>query len=111
MTRNTVAKFGGTSVKTASAIRQIGHILTSNPTIKVVVVSAVAGVTNLLVELCKTPKGIRASLIQQIQNIHLDLVQQLNLPIQDQITQTILRLNNIQDFSSPQVMDYALSQG
>jgi aspartate kinase len=111
MTRNTVAKFGGTSVKTASAIRQIGHILTSNPSIRVVVVSAVAGVTNLLVELCKTPKGIRASLIQQIQNIHLDLAQQLNLPIQDQITQTILYLNNIQDFSSPQVMDYALSYG
>lgn len=111
MTRNTVAKFGGTSVKTAPAIRQIGHILTLNPTIKVVVVSAVGGVTNLLIELCKAPQEMRATLIQQIQDIHLTLAEELNLSIYDQITQAILRLNNIQDFNSPQMMDYTLSLG
>lgn len=111
MIRRNIAKFGGTSVKTASAIRQIGYILTLNPTIRVVVVSAVGGMTNLLVEFCKAQGAMRATLIQKIQDIHLDLVEELNLPIHDQIAQMVLRLNNMQDFSSPKMMDLALSLG
>lgn len=111
MPRNSIAKFGGTSVKTANAISQIWHILTSNPAIRVVVVSAVGGVTNLLVELCKTPKELRSTLMQQIQDIHITLAEDLNLPIYDQITQTILRIDNIKDFNTPQVKDYVLSLG
>ncbi len=111
MARNSIAKFGGTSVKTANAIRQIGHILTSNTTIRVVVVSAVGGVTNLLVELCKSPETTRAALLQKIQDIHFNLAEELILPVQDQIVQAVRRLNNIRDLSSPQMIDFALSQG
>lgn len=110
MTRNSIAKFGGTSVKTASAIHQIGHILSSNPTIRVVVVSAVGGVTNLLVELCKASQTMRPGLIQKIQDIHLSLAQELNLAVQDKIAQAVFRIHNIQDLSSPQMIDFTLSQ-
>jgi aspartokinase len=47
MTRNVVAKFGGTSVRTASAIRQVTKIIKANKNLRAVVVSAVGVVTNI----------------------------------------------------------------
>ncbi len=44
-----VAKFGGTSVATADAIRRLVRIVTDRPDVRVVVVSALAGVTDGLV--------------------------------------------------------------
>lgn len=50
-----VAKFGGTSVANYSAMQNCARIVASNSSTRVVVVSASAGVTNLLVELANTP--------------------------------------------------------
>ena len=46
-----VAKFGGTSVANAEAMGRCAQIVVDNPKTRVVVLSASAGVTNLLVEL------------------------------------------------------------
>ncbi|MBK2126379.1 lysine-sensitive aspartokinase 3 [Fangia hongkongensis] len=51
-----VAKFGGTSVANISAIENCVNIVRSTPEIRVVVVSAQSGVTNLLVQLAKAAK-------------------------------------------------------
>ena len=111
MAFSTVAKFGGTSVKTANAIRQIGDILDSNNSIKIIVVSAVGGVTNLLVDFCKVPKLMRVALSQKILDIHLDLAAQLNLAFANQIEEAMLRLNAVADFSTPEKIDFVLSLG
>ncbi|MEE1285945.1 MAG: lysine-sensitive aspartokinase 3 [Ruminobacter sp.] len=51
MTQVCVAKFGGTSVANYQAMCNCAKVVTSNPNTKLVVLSASAGVTNLLVEL------------------------------------------------------------
>lgn len=48
-----VAKFGGTSVANAAAMNNCANIVLANPTTRVVVLSASAGVTNLLVALAQ----------------------------------------------------------
>lgn len=50
-----IAKFGGTSVADHAAMSNCARIIQSNPDTRVVVVSASAGVTNLLVKLAHTP--------------------------------------------------------
>jgi len=49
-----VAKFGGTSVANFAAMQNCAKIIKNNPNTKVVVVSASAGVTNLLVDIAHT---------------------------------------------------------
>ncbi len=48
-----VAKFGGTSVATAAAMNNCADVVLANPATRVVVLSASAGVTNLLVALAQ----------------------------------------------------------
>lgn len=48
-----VAKFGGTSVATFAAMTRCAKVIADYPSVRVVVVSAPAGVTNLLVQLSK----------------------------------------------------------
>ncbi|WP_105189598.1 lysine-sensitive aspartokinase 3 [Pseudoalteromonas sp. T1lg48] len=50
----TVAKFGGTSVADHAAMNRCADIIASDPQVRIVVVSASAGVTNHLVALCQT---------------------------------------------------------
>lgn len=50
-----VAKFGGTSVADFEAISHCAHVISRNAETRVVVVSAAAGVTNLLVKLAFSP--------------------------------------------------------
>ena len=67
MKHNLVAKFGGTSVKDAKAIRQVAEIVKHQQAkLRFVVVSAVAGVTNLLLEFCHTSPENRTTLMNQI---------------------------------------------
>ncbi len=49
-----VLKFGGTSVGSASTIKQVVHIISDNSNPKIVVLSAMSGVTNLLIGLHQT---------------------------------------------------------
>ena len=53
----TVAKFGGTSVANYEAMVRCGEIIKNDPSSRLVVVSASAGVTNTLVELAKGKMG------------------------------------------------------
>ncbi|STQ78363.1 Lysine-sensitive aspartokinase 3 [Hafnia alvei] len=62
MKNTIVAKFGGTSVSNADAMQNSANIVLSNPNVRVVVLSASAGVTNLLVELAGRLRSGEASL-------------------------------------------------
>ncbi len=52
-----VAKFGGSSLRDADRIQQVAAIITQDPSIKFVVVSAPEGMTDQLIEIGKGPKG------------------------------------------------------
>jgi aspartate kinase len=74
-----VMKFGGTSVGVpehfAVANRLVATRVARDP---VVVVSALAGVTNLLVEFCRSTVG-RAELAQQFETHHLDFARRVEI--------------------------------
>ncbi|MDJ1257859.1 MAG: aspartate kinase [Candidatus Midichloria sp.] len=113
MVRKIVAKFGGTSIKTPEAIRQVAKILRANPEIKIVVVSAVGGVTNLLVNLINADQAQRPILIQELLNIHLKIAQELNLSIDDKIKKEVARLDQLlnTDIIDKEKIDNILSLG
>ena len=78
-----VMKFGGTSVKDASAIRRTLKIVESKNDRRVVVVSAFAGVTNKLVSICdllisrKSDEALKIA--ADLRSIHLKTASELNL--------------------------------
>ncbi|MDP2671672.1 MAG: aspartate kinase [bacterium] len=72
-----VIKFGGTSVSTKDRISNICEIVSKRVTKKpVVVVSALSGVTDLLILATKPPEQSE-SLFQRIREIHVDLVKNI----------------------------------
>ena len=75
-----VMKFGGTSVGIPErfdvATRLVAERARRDP---VVVVSALAGVTNLLVEFCRATSG-RPALALQLEARHLDFAHQVGVP-------------------------------
>jgi aspartate kinase len=80
----TVAKFGGTSVATADAIRRLVRIVSERPDVRVVVVSAVAGVTDQLVATVDSAEAGRAQeareAAERIAERHRLLAANLGLP-------------------------------
>jgi aspartate kinase len=75
-------KFGGTSLANAERIENIGEIIRSKLNKKpVVVVSAVGGVTNLLLDVAKeSSKGINPNKkVEEIINIHKRIIKSLSL--------------------------------
>lgn len=93
-----VAKFGGTSVKTPDAIRKVAEIITANPKIRAVVVSAVGGVTNILVEFCKADNAQRKIIQERLVAIHLHLIKELNifLELEEKIQNIINQLSVVE---------------
>lgn len=75
-----IAKFGGTSVANYEAMSKCVGVVTANPNTKLVVVSACAGVTNLLVELssgaCDGTK--REEIIAKVFAIHKEIIDKLD---------------------------------
>ncbi|MEQ1976793.1 lysine-sensitive aspartokinase 3 [Xenorhabdus sp. SGI240] len=74
-----VAKFGGTSVADFDAMNNCADIILANTNVRVVVLSASAGVTNLLVALatgCGSDK--RESYLKQIRDIQYAIIDRLN---------------------------------
>ncbi|AOM42365.1 lysine-sensitive aspartokinase 3 [Xenorhabdus hominickii] len=74
-----VAKFGGTSVADFDAMNNCADIILANTDVRVVVLSASSGVTNLLVALasgCDDNK--RESYLKQIRNIQYAIIERLN---------------------------------
>ena len=77
-----VYKFGGTSVGTAKRMAEVARIIGSDPAPKIVVLSAMAGTTNTLVEMCdlcyaeKAPKareiaaGLRRKYLEVVEELY-----------------------------------------
>ncbi len=76
-----VLKFGGTSVGTAKSIKKVVKIITDITQPKIVVLSAVSGTTNILVNVCNNLENnlIDNALldIKQLNNKYLDLINNL----------------------------------
>ncbi|MEJ6473968.1 lysine-sensitive aspartokinase 3 [Pseudoalteromonas piscicida] len=76
-----VAKFGGTSVADFEAMSRCAHIVRDNPNVRVVVVSACAGVTNHLVTLTqqKEDEAGRKAVVTAVENIQQAIIDQVSL--------------------------------
>ncbi|WJY15593.1 lysine-sensitive aspartokinase 3 [Pectobacteriaceae bacterium CE90] len=76
-----IAKFGGTSVADFNAMNRSADIVISNPQVRVVVLSASAGITNLLVALAEgQSQEERESYIEKIRQIQYAIIDRLNNP-------------------------------
>ncbi len=84
-----VMKFGGTSVRDADAIRRLADIVRRESRPRLVVVSALAEVTDALVELSSTARGgeplALTEIVGALRTRHLALVEQL-IPAAEQAT-------------------------
>jgi len=76
-----IAKFGGTSVGNANAFKQVASIVKSNSNIRVVVLSAMSGVTNALRDIFNQTTNNRKAKCQIIIDMHKDIIEQLGLDI------------------------------
>ena len=76
-----VAKFGGTSIGNADRISNVANIIKSHINKKpVVVVSAVGGITNKLIELGNTAaEGKGNEVFENIKSIHYEILEILEL--------------------------------
>lgn len=75
-----IMKFGGTSVGNADRISNAADIIRSNAEKKpVVVVSAVGGITDKLIELANAVQGKRDVILEDIRKIHKDIINKLEL--------------------------------
>lgn len=83
MSKLIVAKFGGTSVADFDAMSRCADIIIADPSIRVVVVSASSGVTNLLVDITKHANlSDRYDCYQGIERITLAVLNRLQQPQQ-----------------------------
>lgn len=80
MTALNIAKFGGTSVANAAAMGRCADIVLANPATRIVVLSASAGVTNLLVALAQGELG------DQALAEHLERLRQIQQAIADDLS-------------------------
>lgn len=102
-----VAKFGGTSVANYQAMCNCAKIVTNNPHTKLVVLSASAGVTNLLVEL--SSGNLDAASIEErmakLAAIEFSILDDLGRP--EQITQEIEKLlHEINDLAKHAIIEH-----
>ncbi|MDX3773737.1 lysine-sensitive aspartokinase 3 [Chromatiaceae bacterium AAb-1] len=83
MSKLTIAKFGGTSVADFDAMSRCADIVLADDSIRIVVVSASSGVTNLLVEITKyTDIAERYKAYAGIEHITLAVIERLQQPQQ-----------------------------
>ena len=68
----TVMKFGGTSVGSAEAIQRVANIIINTQGDKVVVASAMSGITNFLVGVVDNPPSNLEAVVEQFAKKHLD---------------------------------------
>ncbi|MBO5547373.1 MAG: aspartate kinase, partial [Candidatus Methanomethylophilaceae archaeon] len=72
----TVMKFGGTSVGSAEAIERVANIIVNTEGDKVVVASAMSGITNFLVQVVDSPTKDIDEIVQQFANKHIMAAEQ-----------------------------------
>jgi len=111
-----VAKFGGTSMADAEAMRRSAGIVARDIDKRLIVVSATSGTTNLLTTLCGTlPKSEKEAIVDQIEEKHRSVCSELEQPgvIQPELDAIIkdLRLLSSHDLSGPLQKDEILACG
>ena len=101
----TVAKFGGTSVADYQAMLRCANIIKNDSSNRLVVVSASAGVTNLLVRLSQKNVSVneQKDIIEKIRAIQVNITQHLSSDVEAQLNQEI---NNLLD----ELTQHALTQ-
>jgi len=99
-----VLKFGGTSVGSSQNIKKIIEIISSNQNeSQIVIVSAFAKVTNLLVEaaqLASIKKSTYTSVVEDIKNIHFNIISELfsdkeKNELNEHVSQKLEELNEV----------------
>lgn len=112
-----VSKFGGTSVGSASAIKKASEIILKKKERKVIVVSAVSGITDLLIKagLAAARNGRWALILNAIKKKHADIMNDLSLDLDLTLYWSELEsvLENVQESKelTPENKDYLLSFG
>ncbi|VEH67390.1 lysine-sensitive aspartokinase 3 [Rodentibacter pneumotropicus] len=102
MSHLSVAKFGGTSVANYTAMTACARIIIDDPNTRIVVLSASAGVTNLLVELAKGVEAEeRRRLVGEVRQIQENILNELKDDSQVRpIIEKYIEISNI--FPKPQ---------
>ena len=94
-----VAKFGGTSVANFAAMQNCANIVKNNANTKVVVVSASAGVTNLLVDIAHTAMPTEQVLakVAEITDIQMAILNALQEPalVSDKLNELLASLQEL----------------
>lgn len=111
-----VAKFGGTSMADAEAMKRSAGIVARDIDKRLIVVSATSGTTNLLTTLCSTlPGKEKRTIVDQIEEKHRAICSELTEP---EATQTALddiieelRLFSERDIVGPKQKDEILACG
>jgi len=99
-----VAKFGGTSMADAEAMRRSAAIVTKDPDKRLIVVSATSGTTNLLTSFCESVSvSEKEELFQAIQKKHFDICSELKQPenVKDKLEEV---LDELEAFTKIQVI-------
>lgn len=118
MSHLSVAKFGGTSVANHAAMTACAKIVIADPNTRVVVLSASAGVTNLLVALANGVEATeREKLIGEIRQIQENILNELKddsrvRPIIEKYLENITALSEAASLAtSPALTDELISHG
>ncbi|WP_213357545.1 aspartate kinase [Chlamydiifrater phoenicopteri] len=75
-----VVKFGGGSIRSVKSIRKVAEIIRGTPEAEVIVVSAFAGVTNMLSDLFVLSNKDRRLLLDKILLLHEQIASELRVP-------------------------------
>jgi len=118
MSHLSVAKFGGTSVANHAAMTACAKIVIADPNTRVIVLSASAGVTNLLVALANGVEATeREKLIGEIRQIQENILNELKddsrvRPIIEKYLENITALSEAASLAtSPALTDELISHG
>ncbi|MXP51067.1 lysine-sensitive aspartokinase 3 [Pantoea sp. SoEX] len=114
-----VAKFGGTSVANFNAMNRSADLIVNNSNIRLIVLSASATITNILIALSvvNTNKIYRSSLIGKISDIqnsilnHFDKQNKLHKSIDHMIANIAILAENASKVSSVELKDEIVSYG
>ncbi len=98
-----VAKFGGTSVADFDAMSRSADVVLSNPDVRLVILSASAGITNLLVALADgSEQETRALHLDEIRRIQYSILAKLSDPavIREEIDRMLENISMLSEAAS-----------
>jgi len=112
-----VSKFGGTSVGSAESIKKLKEIVLKKDERKIIVVSAISGATNLLIQLGTQAKeqGDWKTTFKKFKNNHYKIIKDLKIKLDlssyfNRLEAFIFGIQSIKELT-PRSRDYILSYG